>query len=343
MNQKTNVDNTNNNIDILIGKVISGNAIAEEIAQLETWKGESPYNLNLYNKSLQVWKNSQSRISDEDFRNDKQKVDDAIKLDLTQKVQNIQRQSVLYKIAAVLAFPLALAISFYFFSSRDKSADQIQQICEIISPKGHISKCILPDGTEVWVNTGSTITYDAATFNQETREIKLSGEAYFDVVKNAEKPFVVKTTMASINVTGTSFNIKSYPESGIFETVLSEGSIEMILNSSAHQTVQLVPGERAIFDINKKGISIEEVDAEIFSAWRNGEILFKDATLNDLLKELERIYNIRFQLKDKQLGEFRFRGMFSYNNNLIDALEKIKRTSGIGYYIENKEVWLSKK
>jgi len=337
------VDNTNNNIDILIGKVISGNAIAEEIAQLETWKGESPYNLNLYNKSLQVWKNSQSRISDEDFRNDKQKVDDAIKLDLTQKVQNIQRQSVLYKIAAVLAFPLALAISFYFFSSRDKSADQIQQICEIISPKGHISKCILPDGTEVWVNTGSTITYDAATFNQETREIKLSGEAYFDVVKNAEKPFVVKTTMASINVTGTSFNIKSYPESGIFETVLSEGSIEMILNSSAHQTVQLVPGERAIFDINKKGISIEEVDAEIFSAWRNGEILFKDATLNDLLKELERIYNIRFQLKDKQLGEFRFRGMFSYNNNLIDALEKIKRTSGIGYYIENKEVWLSKK
>jgi len=109
------VDNTNNNIDILIGKVISGNAIAEEIAQLETWKGESPYNLNLYNKSLQVWKNSQSRISDEDFRNDKQKVDDAIKLDLTQKVQNIQRQSVLYKIAAVLAFPLALAISFSFF------------------------------------------------------------------------------------------------------------------------------------------------------------------------------------------------------------------------------------
>jgi len=343
LNQKTNVDNTNNNIDILIGKVISGNATTEEIAQLETWKGESPDNLNLYNKSLQVWKNSKSRISGEDFRNDKQKVDDAIKLDLTQKVQNIQRQSVLYKIAAVLAFPLALAISFYFFSSRDKSADQIQQICEIISPKGHISKCILPDGTEVWVNTGSTITYDAATFNQETREIKLSGEAYFDVVKNAEKPFVVKTTMASINVTGTSFNIKSYPESGIFETVLSEGSIEMILNSSAHQTVQLVPGERAIFDINKKGISIEEVDAEIFSAWRNGEILFKDATLNDLLKELERIYNIRFQLKDKQLGEFRFRGMFSYNNNLIDALEKIKRTSGIGYYIENKEVWLSKK
>ena len=337
------MNNTNYDIDILIGKVISGNATSEEIAQLETWKAESPDNVKIYNNSIDVWENSKSWISDEDFRNDKQWVDDGIKLDLTRKVRKIQRESVFYKIAAILAFPMALAISFYYFSSHEKSADQIQQICEIISPKGHIAKCILPDGTEVWVNTGSTITYDAATFNHETREIKLSGEAYFDVAKNIEKPFLVYTNMASIKVTGTSFNVKSYPEGDVFETVLSEGSIEMKPNSSAHQTVQLGPGERAIFDINKKGISIEKVDSEIFSAWRNGEILFKDATLNDLLKELERIYNIRFQLKDKQLGEFRFRGMFSYNNNLIDALEKIKRTSGIGYYIENKEVWLSKK
>jgi transmembrane sensor len=343
LNQETNLNNTINNIDILIGKVISGNATSEEIAQLETWKSESLENVKIFDKSVKVWEISKSGISDNDLKKDKQTVDDSIKLYLTQKVRKIQRQSVLYKIAAILAFPMALAISFYYFSSRTKSVEQTRQICEIISPKGHISKCILPDGTEVWVNTGSTITYDAATFNHKTREIILSGEAYFDVARNIDKPFIVNTTIASINVTGTSFNIKSYPESGIFETVLSEGSIEMMLNGSAQKTVQLVPGERAMFDINKKGISIQKVDSEIFSAWRNGEIIFKDATLNDLIKELERIYNIRFQLKDKQLGDFRFRGMFSYNNNLIDALEKIKRTSGIGYYIENKEVWLSKK
>lgn len=343
MNQKTSVNNTDNNIDILIGKVISGNATSEEIEQLEVWKSKSVENQRIYNKSLKVWENSKSGISDENFRNDKQKVDDVIKLDLIRKVRKIQRQSMLYKIAAILAFPLALAVSFYYFSSHNKSVEQTRQICEIISPKGHISKCILPDGTEVWVNTGSTITYDAATFNHKTREIKLSGEAYFDVTKNIEKPFLVNTNMATVNVTGTSFNVKSYPESGIFEIVLSEGSIEMMPNSTARQTVQLVPGERAIFDFTKKGISIENVEAEMYSAWRNGEILFKDATLNDLIKELERIYDIRFLMKDKQLGDFRFRGMFRYNNNLIDALEKIKRTSGIDYNIENKVVWLSKK
>jgi len=337
------VDNTNNNIDILIGKVISGNAASEEIAQLETWKALSADNSQTYHKSLKVWEKCKPGITDENFRKDKQQVDDTIKRELTRKVSKIQRQTILYKLVAVLAFPVAMAVSFYYFSTHNKTASQIPQVCEIISPKGHISKCILPDGTGVWVNTGSSITYDAAKFNHESREINLSGEAYFDVAPNVEKPFLVTTAMAIINVTGTSFNVKSYPESGLFETVLAKGSIEMKLNTPASQTVQLVPGERAIYDLNKKVIDIEKVDAEIFSAWRNGEILFKDATLNDLLKELERIYNIRFQLKDKQLGEYRFRGMFSYNNNLIDALEKIKRTSGIEYYIVNKEVWLSKK
>ena len=78
-------------------------------------------------------------------------------------------------------------------------------------------------------------------------------------------------------------------------------------------------------------IAIEKAEADFYTSWRNGEILFKDATLNDLVKELERIYDIKFYLKDPSLGEFRFRGMFSYNNNLIEALEKIKRTAGINY------------
>ena len=117
----------------------------------------------------------------------------------------------------------------------------------------------------------------------------------------------------------------------------------MQLNNSTGQKVKLNPGERAVYDTSEKKIAVSEVDPEMFSSWRNGEIIFKDATLNDLIKELERIYDIHFHLKEPELGEFRFRGMFSYNNNLIEALEKIKKTAGIDYYVENKEVWLGKK
>lgn len=336
-------DNIISDKDVLMGKSVSGNATFEEVRQMEFWKADSKNNQQIYNQTLKVWENCGPFISDEKVVYDKQRVDAAIGRNLAAQVRKMRRQSIFYKIAAILAFPLALGISFYYFSSLGNNDVQPLQICEITSPKGHVSKCVLPDGTEIWVNTGSTISYNTTSFNRESREVELDGEAYFEVTKNAEKPFKVNTTLANIKVTGTSFNVKAYPESGDFETVLAEGSIEMQLNTRNRQTVQLVPGERAVFDLQENGVAIDIVDAQFFTSWRNGEILFKDATLNDLVKELERIYDIRFHMKDETLGEFRFRGMFSYNNNLIDALEKIKRTSGIGYYIENKEVWLSKK
>ena len=95
--------------------------------------------------------------------------------------------------------------------------------------------------------------------------------------------------------------------------------------------------------MSEKKLVINKVYTEIYSCWRNSEIIFKDATLNDLIKELERIYDIQFRLSDPDLGKFRFRGMFGYNNNLIDALEKIKKTTDIDYRIENKEVLLFRK
>ena len=228
-------------------------------------------------------------------------------------------------------------------TSQVNHTSQVDQFCEITAPKGHISKCILPDGTEVWINTCSSISYNALTFNTRTREIQLEGEAYFQVAKNKNVPFKVNSSIANINVTGTSFNVKAYPGSELFETVLVEGSIELQFNKASKHILQLKPNERAILNLNENEIKIENVDTELYSSWRNGEIIFKDATLNDLINELERIYDIKFSMKEKSIGEFRFRGMFSYNNNLIDALEKIKQTAGVDYYIENKEVKLSLK
>lgn len=328
-------------IEILISKSISGNATPEEHLQLEEWKAASKSNQEIYKKTLKAWEKSTCWISDESVQQDKLKVQHENNKQLLIRFQKIKRQSFIYKIAALFAIPITFGISMYFLSNTPVIEPKAQY-CEITSPKGHVSKCILPDGSEVWINTGSTITYNTASFNQQDREIQLSGEAYFEVTKNIEKPFKVVTPAANINVTGTSFNVKAYPESEVFETVLSEGSIEMHLKNQFNQIINLLPEERAVYSDIDKEITIEKVDADFFTSWRNGEILFKDATLNDLVKELERIYDIQFHVVDPKLGEFRFRGMFSYNNNLIDALEKIRRTANIDYYIENKEVWLGK-
>ena len=159
-----------------------------------------------------------------------------------------------------------------------------------------------------------------------------------------KNPFLVITDQANINVTGTSFNVKAHKNSKQFETVLAEGVVELHVKRRRNkQVVTMKPGERAIYSESNKNIVLQEVDAEIYTAWRNGEMLFKDATLNDLIKELERIYDIQFVIHDKNVGDYRFRGMFSYDNNLIDALEKIAKTASVNYQIENRKVELFKK
>ncbi len=329
-------------IDILIGKCISGNATSEEISSLKVWKAASPENLKTYNTTVNAWRKSKNWLPNSQVQTDKATLQQEMNKRLSLQVYKLRRNSQLFKIAAVLAFPIALALSWFVFQNINNEQQQAQ-FCEISAPKGHVSKCILPDGSEVWINTNSSISYNTTTFNKTNREIEVSGEAFFKVSKDKRKPFVVKNSLADIVVTGTEFNVKSYPGFDIFETVLAEGNIELHLKSTQQQIIELAPGEHAVFNSNKKEVKINKVDPDIYSSWRNGEILFKDATLKDLIVELERIYDIRFHLDEEDLGKYRFRGMFSYNNNLIDALEKIKKTAGMDYYIENKEVWIRSK
>ncbi|WP_163323765.1 FecR family protein [Draconibacterium mangrovi] len=331
------------NQDSLFAKYLSGNMSSDEQDEFMLWLKSSSENTSSFQKYKKVWEQSSSYISSEDIIKDKLNVLSKVQAKSTLQMARSHRQLLLYKIAAILAIPITFALSWYFTGGNQANNQAVSEmLCEVTAPKGHVAKCVLPDGSEVWVNTGSTVAYNVESFNDKSREVELSGEAYFEVAKNTEKPFTVKTPVANILVTGTSFNIKAYPDSDLFETILAEGSIDMELNNTTQQKISLVPGERAVYKAGAKSISIEQVEPEYFTSWRTGDLLFKDATLNDLVVELERVYDIKFHIEDKQLGEFRFRGMFSYNNNLIEALEKIKRTAQIDYRIENKEVWLTK-
>lgn len=336
------MNENNNHIDILIGKSISGNATPEEITELEQWKSTAEENRRQFEKSKKAWEKGDNYISETTLQKDKSKLESEYNRYLSDRVRKMSRQSFIYKIAAVLAFPVALAIGWLLFGELEKPVQFAEQLYEISSPKGHVSKVKLPDGTEVWINTNSTIIYDAASFNTNNREIQLKGEAYFEVASSQEIPFTVNTHHANVKVTGTAFNVNAYPTSLLFETVLAEGKIELQLKSGTTESIHVEPNQRVIFNSINKKLDVQQVEAEIYTAWRNGEIIFKDATLNDLIKELERIYDIKFHLKPASLGELRFRGMFRYNNNLIEALEKIKKSSHVDYYIQNKEVWLKK-
>lgn len=334
--------NKKEKIDELIVKFISGNATSEEIQKLENWKNFSEENSLLFESSKKVWEKAEGYIPEMALQKDKLKLAGAYNHYLSRRIQKINRYSFIYKMAAILAFPVALAIGWYLFGKTAWKTSADENYCMISSPTGHISKCILPDETEVWINTGSSIKYNVTTFNKGQREIELEGEAFFKVHSIKEKSFTVVTPYADVLVTGTSFNVNAYPSSDSFDAVLVEGKIQLDLKSGTEKTFEIKPGQKISFDTEKNSVNIESVDTELFTSWRNGEIIFKDATLGDLVKELERIYGIKFRLQPSGLESLRFRGMFSYDNNLIEALEKIKKSAGVSYYIENKEVWIRK-
>jgi ferric-dicitrate binding protein FerR (iron transport regulator) len=331
-----------NHIDILISKVITGNAGIEEQKELNELISTSEENRLLFEKSRNAWQNSLYQIPETLLNEDKYKLKTEYCKHLSGKVRTSRRRLMAYKIAALFVLPLGLATFLYLLGKTDLAEERPGQYCEITAPKGHISKCILPDSTEIWVNTGSSIIYDASTFNKNSREIKLTGEAYFEVKADEDNPFTVSSQYADIIVTGTSFNINTQSNDGSIDVVLAEGKIQLKCKAGSRPVMEMRPTQRVIYDYKNDIIDMQYVDVELFTSWRNCEIIFRDATLNDIIRELERIYDIRFHVVPEDLGELRFRGMFSYNNNLIEAVEKIKKTSGIDYYIENKEVWLKR-
>ncbi len=329
-----------NSQDILIGKILSGNASPEELQQAEDLKNQGARITDSLAQSRRARDNIRYFLSAEDYGSDKQLLGSKYNEFLSGEIRRVSRRVLIYRIAAILAFPVALAAGWYGFGKGFFRTNQTSQICVISAPPGNVSKTILPDGTGVWINSGSSVSYNTAAFNHVKREVQLTGEAYFQVSPDKGRPFIVETPHASVKVTGTSFNIIACPDDPEFETILAEGSVELRLKLTGSRPIRLNPGQRITYNSGNDSVNIQEVDAEIYTSWRNLELIFKDASLNDLIRKLDSIYDIRFHLEPASLGDYRFRGMFRYNNNLIEALEKIKKSSGINYYIENKEVWL---
>ena len=327
-----------NQIDLLISKKINGEATVEETKKLNRWLDESERNIRIYEESQRIWEKSKHQLSTEEKAADLQKV----KLQISKHESRIQvkpnRLSIFYRAAAVIAIPLLLAIGWYLATQFSTSSNL--QLCEVIAPKGQVAECVLADGTKVWLNTGSTISYNPS-LSGKNRLVNLKGEAYFEVTKNPHRPFIVNTKKMQVKVLGTHFNVKAYPEDHSTETTLEEGCVELHLVDYPEQApVILKPGEHATFELDKKNVNIETTDTYLLTAWRERKFVFKDATLKTIVEQLEKFYDVRIHLKNEEMGKIRFRGMFSYDQNIFDALEAIEQTTSLKYNMNDRDIWL---
>lgn len=324
-------------IDQQIASVLSGNSSPSVIEEIQKWQNLSEENKKQFEDSVKAWDNCPKPLTQTERELDKMEVKDRIisSTALQQKHDRVLLR--LLRVAAILIGPIMLAIGWYIGTS-DHSAKELVWNT-VTAPRKHIAMCTMADGTEVWLNAGSTLSYPNGD-QLDKREVKLDGEGYFKVTKNAEKPFYVVTQQATVKVLGTSFNVKAYPEAERLITTLEEGSIELFTQKSGNSSVVLRPGEQAIYDTNLGKTEIMNVDALQFSAWRSDKFLFRDADLNTIITELERLYDIKIYIKNPELEKLRFRGMFSYDQDLLDAFETLRRSVKLSYTIKGREVWL---
>lgn len=215
--------------------------------------------------------------------------------------------------------------SFFEIKKLQETKEPMIQTVQV--PAGKTGTLLLTDGTKVWLNAGSKLTYDV-NFIGGVRKVDLEGEAYFEVAKNKEKPFVVASDDQRIRVLGTHFNVKAYRENRT-TTTLMEGSVEVATNTSAYT---LKPGQSSMVTWGGADIKVEPAKMDKVNAWRNNEFAFYDATLDQIGRELSRWYGVDVQVVSRGRG-YGFTGVISRNKDLEEVLDILNRTGQIRHHI----------
>lgn len=192
---------------------------------------------------------------------------------------------------------------------------------QVIIPYGKRSEITLADGTRIWLNSGSQLSYPA-TFNSHSREVYLSGEAFFDVTTDPSKPFYVITQDMKVRVLGTRFNVSSYPNDQTTQTVLVTGKVTAGRNKMFSKTIELAPGERMLYNKQEDNVTIDRVDVTLYSSWINGFLIFEKEPVTEIFKKLERYYNKQINVENG-LEKITFSGKLDLINDIERVFENI--------------------
>lgn len=211
--------------------------------------------------------------------------------------------------------------------------DAVQQIMVEI-PRGGEYNLRLGDGTSVWLNSESKITYPSR-FSGGERKVTVEGEAYFDVAKDEAQPFIVDVRGTEIRVTGTEFNVSAYGSQ--IETTLISGGVRI---TAGGNEAALTPGMQAVYEEGGSDISVNEVDTSLYTAWKDGLFRFRNLELSEIVTRLARWYDVEFSFADPEIGNIPFTGAFKKSDPITSILDVIKNTKSVSYDFDGNTVTL---
>lgn len=239
---------------------------------------------------------------------------------------------VFLRYAALVLLIVGLGIGFYWAGNYVRSVKQSFTFSTNAGERKHVE---LPDGSNVWLNSNSIISYEESIFSAK-RKVNMNGEAFFVVASDKEKPFEVECGPLEILVTGTQFNVTAYPSEKKIITTLTEGKI--LLNTKSHKPIALIPGQQAVFEKNEKLLTIHtNVRTERVISWKDNKLVFRNESLQSVFESLGHWYGVTFEVKDTTLLTIHYTATIT-DEPLNEVLTLLSHTINITYDIEPTKV-----
>jgi transmembrane sensor len=315
-----------NRIDTLIFNYLQGNVSKEEIEAIDTWLSESEDNLAYFARLRNLWDSSLDLpVSSENA------------LSIVMKQINHENKAITFwhfwqKVAAVLLIPLLLSVAWFSIARQAENRRMETTYNTITAAFGSFSSLELPDGSKVWLNSGSRLKYPLR-FSEHNRNVSLNGEAYFEVHSDANSPFVVNTPYFAVKATGTRFNVTSYKDNLTPSVTLVEGKVsvrEVSKDSKNDTLVILHPGQRMEYDTLLCKAIVQTVDTYKYVAWKDGKLVFRNDLLSEVARRISLQYNVDVRVIGDKINKNRYRATFE-NQPLNEVLELLKMSAPIDY------------
>ena len=334
------MEEENKHIDELIANYLTEGLDKNALDELKTWIAASAENQQYFIRQREIWFSAVSREAASVYDKDKAFENFRNRVESQKEIQSTSRRgfslSALWRYAAVVAIIIAVGCISYWqgeVNVKDTFAD-----ISVEAPLGSKTKLYLPDGTLVWLNAGSRMTYSQG-FGVDNRKVELEGEGYFEVKRNEKIPFFVKTKDLQLQVLGTKFNFRDYPEDHEVVVSLLEGKVGLNNLLREEKEAVLSPDERAVLNKANGLLTVESVTASNASQWTDGYLFFDEELLPDIAKELERSYNVKIHIANDSLKTFRFYGSFvRREQNIQEVLEALASTEKMQYKIEERNI-----
>jgi transmembrane sensor len=324
----------------LIGKYAAGKCTEEEARKVIGWFKSPEQHLNLYQGMRGIWQR-ETEANEEQL----EKADLEGTLDRLHHRMNIYSEEeeansgsgrrfirILSRVAAVLFLPLLLTTSLYV-SERIDAAMGDEQYTELYVSHGSKINTQLPDGTLVWLNSGSTLKYPQS-FTRRKRQVELLGEAYFEVAHDPSHPFIVNAGDIDLRVLGTKFNVMAYPDEDHVSATLEQGkvSVERVNDErKASWLCYLEPGEHAVYTKEKGTISKSLIRTDKYTSWKDGKLIFRNDPLEEVIIRLERWYNVEIEIAgDHRLPETPYT-LTIEDESITQVLEYLEVASAISW------------